>query len=138
MNSRLIVIMNDELNMLESLLKLLENQYNLLVDVEKDVVKISEIAEEIDNLIKEIAKCEMEKRQLLQGKSLAEVVENCNNKQVSDTYARTLSLLEMITAQKDTNNLFIKQQLFFTKSMIRAITPRRDAEMYDNLGKIKK
>lgn len=138
MNPRLIKIMSEELNTLESLLNLLENQYNLLVSIEKDVVKISQIAEEIDLVIKNIANYEIEKKQILQGKSLGEVVEKYNDEKVSNVYVKTLNLLDIIAMQKDTNNVFVKQQLFFTKSMIRAITPKRNAEVYDSYGKIKK
>lgn len=138
MNPRLIKIMSEELNMLESLLILLENQYNLLVSIEKDVVKISQIAEEIDSIIKNIANYEIEKKQILQGRSLNKVVEEYNDEKISSMYSKTLNLLDTIAMQKDANNVFVKQQLFFTKSMIRAITPKRNAEVYDNCGKIKK
>ena len=74
----------------------------------------------------------------MQGKSLLEFVEKSNNEEITDKYYNTLKLLDMISIQKDANYLFIKQQLFFTKSIIKAITPNRNAEIYDSLGKIKK
>lgn len=138
MNQRLVEIMNKELRLLELLLNLLEEQYNLLVVKDKDVVKISQISEKIDENVKEIASLEIDKRNILGQKSLKEIVLSSNNEEVKNVYNQTLQLLDRVAMQKDTNNSFIKQQLFFTKSMIRAITPRRNAEVYDNSGKIRK
>lgn len=138
MNQRLFEIMEEEVKLLELLLNILEKQYNLLTQVKKDIVEISKVADEIDILIKKIATLEVEKKDRLQGKSLLEFVEKSNNEEITDKYYNTLKLLDMISIQKDANYLFIKQQLFFTKSIIKAITPNRNAEIYDSLGKIKK
>ena len=138
MNPILKKIVKDELKLLKELLKLLENQYNLLTSVEKDVVEISKVAEEIDGKIKEIATLEIEKKNILQSGSLSIIVENSNDEEVKEAYSETLKLLDMVAMQKDTNYIFVKQQLFFTKSLIRAITPKKNAEIYDSFGKIKK
>ena len=138
MNPILKKIVKDELKLLKELLKLLENQYNLLTSVEKDVVEISKVAEEIDGKIKEIATLEIEKKNILQNRSLSIIVENSNDEEVKEAYSETLKLLDMVAMQKDTNYMFVKQQLFFTKSLIRAITPKKNAEIYDSFGKIKK
>lgn len=138
MNLRLLKIMKDEIELLEVLLNFLEKQYNLLTTVEKDIVEISKVAEEIDKVIKDIANLEIEKKNILQGKSLLKIVESSNNEEAKNIYNETLKLLDKISIQKDANYLFTKQQLFFTKSLIRAITPKRNAEVYDSLGKIRK
>lgn len=138
MNSILKKIMKDELKLLKKLLNLLENQYNVLTAIEKDIVKISNLAEEIDETIKLIATLEIEKKNILQDNSLSSIVENSDDEEVKELYKETLSLLDAIAMQKDTNFMFVKQQLFFTKSLIRAIMPKRNAEIYDSLGKIKK
>lgn len=138
MNPRLFKIMKEEVELLEVLLNFLEKQYNLLTAIEKDIVIISKVAEEIDEVIKNIANLEIEKKNILQEKSLLKVVEGSNNEEAKQIYSETLRLLDNISVQKDTNYLFTKQQLFFTKSMIRAITPKRNAEVYDNFGKIRK
>lgn len=131
-------IIKDELKLLKKLISLLENQYNLLTNVEKDIVEISKIAEQIDEEIKAIASLEIEKKNILQDKTLSSIIENSNDEEVKEVYKETLLLLDAIAMQKDTNHMFIKQQLFFTKSLIRAITPKRNAEIYDSFGKIKK
>lgn len=138
MNPRLFKIMKEEVELLEVLLNFLEKQYNLLTATEKDIVIISKVAEEIDEVIKNIANLEIEKKNILQEKSLLKVVEGSNNEEAKQIYNETLRLLDKISIQKDANYLFTKQQLFFTKSMIRAITPKRNAEVYDNFGKIRK
>lgn len=138
MNPRLFKIMKEEVELLEVLLNFLEKQYNLLTATEKDIVIISKVAEEIDEVIKNIANLEIEKKNILQEKSLLKVVEGSNNEEAKQIYSETLRLLDNISVQKDANYLFTKQQLFFTKSMIRAITPKRNAEVYDNFGKIRK
>ena len=138
MNPRLFEIMKKELELLKILLNFLEKQYNLLTEVEKDIVIINKVAEEIDEVIKNIASLEIEKKNILQGKSLLKVVDSSNNKEAEEIHRETLKLLDDITMQKDANHLFIKQQLFFTKSILRAITPKRNAEIYDNFGKIRK
>lgn len=138
MNLTLKNIMKNEFELLKVLSKHLDEQYNLLTALEKDIVQISQIAEQIDEIIKEIASLEMEKKNLLQGRSLSTIVDNCNDKEVEYIYSETLKLLDNIAVQKDTNYLFVKQQLFFTKSLIKAITPKRNAEIYDSFGKIRK
>ena len=138
MNSILKKIMKDELKLLKKLLNLLENQYNVLTAIDKDIVKISNLAEEIDETIKHIATLEIEKKKILEDRSLSSMVENSNDEEVKELYKETLFFLDTIAMQKDANFMFIKQQLFFTKSLIRAITPKRNAEIYDSLGKIKK
>ena len=138
MNPILRKIIKDELKLLKKLLNSLENQYNLLTSVEKDIVEISKVSEEIDDYIKAIATLEIEKKNVLQGKSLSILINNSSDEEIKENYKETLLLLDAITEQKNTNHLFIKQQLFFTKSLIRAITPKRNAEIYDSFGKIKK
>lgn len=138
MDSRLFKIMKEEVQLLEMLLNFLENQYNLLTAIDKDIVIISKIAEDIDEVVKNIANLEIEKKNILQGKSLLKKVENCSDKEVKDVYYETLKLLDKISIQKDANFLLAKQQLFFTKSILKAITPKRNAEIYDSYGKIKK
>lgn len=138
MDSILFKIMKEEVELLEILLNLLEKQYNLLTAIEKDIVIISKVAEEIDEIVKAIANFEIEKKNILQGKSLLKMLENYHNKELKDIYDETLILLDKISVQKDANFLLAKQQLFFTKSILRAITPKRSAEIYDSYGKIKK
>lgn len=138
MSSSLLKVMEEELEILKILLNLLEKQYNLLTGVEKDIVEISKIAEEIDVKIKQVASFEIEKKNILKNQSLLSVVESYKDEYALCVYNETLKVLDMIAVQKDTNNIFIKQQLFFTKSLIRAITPKQNADIYDSYGKIKK
>lgn len=138
MNPILKKIIKDELNLLKKLLNLLEKQYNILTAIEKNIVEVSNLAEEIDETIKLIATLEIEKKNILQDRSLSSVIENSDDEEIKESYKETLSLLDTIAMQKETNFMFVKQQLFFTKSLIRAITPKRNAEIYDSLGKIKR
>lgn len=138
MNNRLKEIMKSELTLLETLLNLLDNQYNLLVSPKKDIVEISNVAEQIDMHLRDIVSFELEKKNILGDSSLSKIVENENDEEMSEIYTKTLQVLDVISMQKNTNDMFIKQQLFFTKSMIRAITPKKNAEMYDSFGKIRK
>lgn len=138
MSSSLLKVMEEELEILKILLNLLEKQYNLLTGVEKDIVEISKIAEEIDVKIKQVASFEIEKKNILKNQSLLSVVESYKDEYALYVYNETLKVLDTIAIQKDTNNIFIKQQLFFTKSLIRAITPKQNADIYDSYGKIKK
>ena len=138
MNKRLKEIMKSELTMLETLLNLLDKQYNLLVSQEKDVVEVSKVAEEIDSKLRDIVDLEVEKKRILNNDSLSKIVEMESDDDIKLVYNRTLQVLDVISMQKNTNDMFIKQQLFFTKSMIRAITPTKNAEIYDSFGKIRK
>lgn len=138
MDSMLFEIMKEEVELLKILLNFLEKQYNLLTAIEKDIVLISKIAEEMDEVVKNIANLEIQKKNILQGNSLLKVVESYPNKEAKDIYDETLRLLDRISVQKDANFLLAKQQLFFTKSLLRAMTPKRNAEIYDSYGKIKK
>lgn len=138
MNNRLKEIMKSELTLLETLLNLLDNQYNLLVSPKKDIVEISNVAEQIDMHLRDIVSFELEKKNILGDSSLSKIVENESDEEMNEVYTKTLQVLDVISMQKNTNDMFIKQQLFFTKSMIRAITPKKNAEMYDSFGKIRK
>ena len=86
MNPILKKIVKDELKLLKKLLNLLENQYNVLTAIEKDIVVISNIAEEIDETIKLIATLEIEKKNILQDKSLSNVIETYGDEESKELY----------------------------------------------------
>ena len=104
MNSELKVIIFEQKKILQNLLKLLDEQYNLVLN--KDVIALGKIAEDIEEEGKKLATIEMKE------------------------------LLINLQKQKDINNTLIKQRLFFTNKMINVIKPSKSVNTYNAYGKV--
>lgn len=125
-------IMVNEYDALKSLLLILERQHELCA--KKDVFKLESVIDEIEAAGKKVAKLEVERRKLTGGNSMKEIVQESENDEVQNNYRKIKLLLEEIRVQKDTNELMIKQQLFFSKKMLNLISPKRNANLYNSRG----
>lgn len=121
---------------IRELLNILEHQHKLLV--KKDIFGLEAIVEEIQNKSKLVAKSEVNRRQVLGQNSLKEVVKNSKDEDLDSIYRNIQKLLEEIVLQKETNDLFIKQQLTFTNRMLNIINPKREIPTYNSYGNIKR
>lgn len=136
-NSELKVIIYDERSTLQELLDLLDEQYEIILT--KELIKIDKIAKKIDCVSKTLANIELKRRSLLKSdKKFSQLVEECDDTNIKETFGNMKLILKTIEVQKDINATLIKQQLFFTKKMINMIKPSKKMAIYNSYGKIEK
>lgn len=137
MNSQLKVIIFEEKHIIKNLLTLLDKQYNFIID--KDVIKMDNIAKELDEVAKDLARIEIKRRQIMGSEaSMKEVVEASNDEKIKQAYEEIQTTLKMLEIQKEANEILIKQRLFFTKKMINCIKPNKGIGTYNAYGQVGK
>ena len=136
MKDKLNEIMNKEYDALQKMLILLEQQYDLYI--KKDIFGLEKIVEKIEKQNVEIARAEMERRKLVGSNSMKQLVFSFQDSALEDNFRRVKLLLENLKHQKETNSLLIKQGLVFTNKMLAVLSPKRNANVYNNSGKITK
>lgn len=131
------IIVYEEKNILKNLLNLLDEQYDYIIN--KDIIKIDKIAARLDEVSKELAKIEIQRRNIMGNEvNMREVVELCDDENIKRAYEEIKSTIRMIELQKEANDTLIKQRLFFTKKMINFIKPSKDIGVYNSYGKVGK
>ncbi len=131
------IIVYEEKNILKNLLNLLDEQYDYIIN--KDIIKIDKIAARLDEASKELAKIEIQRRNIMGNEvNMREVVELCDDENIKRAYEEIKSTIRMIELQKEANDTLIKQRLFFTKKMINFIKPSKDIGVYNSYGKVGK
>lgn len=136
MENRLLEILKDEEEKINVLLGRLEEQHKYIV--KRNVFELESMVETIQECNKEIAKVEVERRKLLAGKEIKQVVLEYNNEELDVAYRSIRRKLEEITLQKETNDLLIKQQLSYINQMLNIINPKREIKTYNSYGKLGK
>lgn len=134
MKEQLKEIISNETEALENLLKLLEDQHSLLV--KNDIFALEDMVEKIQICNKKIAEKEVERRKLVEGKSMAEVINFLDDEELDTGYRNIKKLIEGIKLQKDTNELLIRQGLAFTNRLLNVINPDRTVKTYNAYGKV--
>ncbi len=131
------IIVYEEKNILKNLLNLLDEQYDYIIN--KDIIKMDKIAAKLDEASKELAKIEIQRRNIMGNEvNMREVVELCDDENIKRAYEEIKSTIRMIELQKEANDTLIKQRLFFTKKMINFIKPSKDIGVYNSYGKVGK
>jgi len=137
LSPELKVVIYEEKNILNKLLNLLDEQYELVIN--QEVMKMDKIAQELDGLAKELATTEIKRRKIMGGEtSMKAVVENCGDENIKQAYEDIKSTLKMIEIQKEANTMLIKKRLFFTKKMINCIKPNKGVGTYNAYGQVGK
>ena len=134
MNSELKVIIFEQKKILQNLLKLLDEQYNLVLN--KDVIALGKIAEDIEEEGKKLATIEIKRRNIASEEEFNNFIKNTDDEHISDVYNEMKELLTNLQKQKDINNTLIKQRLFFTNKMINVIKPSKSVNTYNAYGKV--
>lgn len=119
---------------LKELLKLLDEQYNLIMN--KEIFQLEAIVEKIKLANKEIAEYEVKRRKLLSNASLKDFVKENGDEKLDRAYRDINKLLNEVKLQKDTNELLLKQQLSYTAQMLNIINPRRETKTYNSYGNL--
>lgn len=136
MIDKLTEVLGKEEKALKSLLVLLDEQFKLIMS--KDVFGMEGMVERLQNSNKEVAEYEVERRKLIGGRSMREVVKSSNDENLDNGYRQIQKTLEAITLQKDTNETLIKQQLGYTTKILSIINPRREVKTYNSYGNMRK
>ena len=134
MNSELKVIIFEQKKILQNLLKLLDEQYNLVLN--KDVIALGKIAEDIEEEGKKLATLEIKRRNIASEEEFNNFIKNTDDKHITNVYNEMKELLTNLQKQKDINNTLIKQRLFFTNKMINVIKPSKSVNTYNAYGKV--
>lgn len=136
MNSELKVIIFEQKKILQNLLKLLDEQYNLVLN--KDVIALGKIAEDIEEEGKKLATIEIKRRNIASEEEFNNFIKNTDDEHITNVYNEMKELLTNLQKQKDINNTLIKQRLFFTNKMINVIKPSKSVNTYNAYGKVGK
>ena len=134
MNSELKVIIFEQKKILQNLLKLLDEQYNLVLN--KDVIALGKIAEDIEEEGKKLATIEIKRRNIASEEEFNNFIKNTDDEHITNVYNEMKELLTNLQKQKDINNTLIKQRLFFTNKMINIIKPSKSVNTYNAYGKV--
>lgn len=134
MNSELKVIIFEQKKILQNLLKLLDEQYNLVLN--KDVIALGKIAEDIEEEGKKLATIEIKRRNIASEEEFNNFIKNTEDEHITNVYNEMKELLTNLQKQKDINNTLIKQRLFFTNKMINVIKPSKSVNTYNAYGKV--
>lgn len=134
MNSELKVIIFEQKKILQNLLKLLDEQYNLVLN--KDVIALGKIAEYIEEEGKKLATIEIKRRNIASEEEFNNFIKNTDDEHITNVYNEMKELLTNLQKQKDINNTLIKQRLFFTNKMINVIKPSKSINTYNAYGKV--
>ena len=132
------VIIYEEKNILSKMLNLLDDQHKCILD--KDIKKLNDIAKGLEDLSRELASVEMKRRAIVgENKSMKSIVEESHDEHLMEAYKDIVSTIKMAELQKDTNNILLKQELFFAKKMINFIKPNNKMpNTYNAHGQIKR
>ena len=134
MNSELKVIIFEQKKILQNLLKLLDEQYNLVLN--KDVIALGKIAEDLEEEGKKLATIEIKRRNIASEEEFNNFIKNTDDEHITNVYNEMKELLTNLQKQKDINNTLIKQRLFFTNKMINVIKPSKSVNTYNAYGKV--
>ena len=134
MINNLIGIIQKETEALKGLLVILEKQYKSIIN--KETFELDAIVDEIKLANREVAKQEVERRKLLNGKKVQDIINESGNKELDRVYREIKMVLESIKHQNETNDLLIKQQLVFTNRMWNIINPKREKGTYNSYGRL--
>ena len=134
MINNLIGIIQKETEALKGLLVILEKQYKSIIN--KETFELDAIVDEIKLANREVAKQEVERRKLLNGKKVQDIINESGNKELDRVYREIKMVLESIKHQNETNDLLIKQQLVFTNRMLNIINPKREQGTYNSYGRL--
>lgn len=134
MNPELKLIMFEEKKVLQELLELLDKQHEALIA--KDLMSLEKLTEAIEAAGKNIAAVEIKRRGLVKEESFSEMIENSEDTHIRELYKEIKTILNSLEIQKNTNDILIKQNLFFTNKMIHVIKPSKSAGTYNSYGKV--
>ena len=129
-------IIMQETRALKILLAFLEEQHDILI--KNDILEIEEIVEKIQVSNKLIAEAEVERRKIVNGNSMKDVLDKLNDEETDINYRNIKKLINEVKVQKDTNEMLIKMNLSFSIKMLNILQPDIKLKTYNANGKLKR
>ncbi len=124
-------------DLFEELLKLLDDQYEFLIG--NDPMKVDKVARDLDDVSKEIAKIEIQRRKVMGTETkVSEVVDRLNDEETNESYEKIQTLLTSIQKQKEANDELLKNKMFFAKKMLNMLNPQGQQKTYNAYGQMKR
>lgn len=133
MKEKLREILKNEFIALKALLASLDEQFKALTH--NEVLKLEAIVPKIDSDCREIAKWEVQRRTLLEGKELGVVITDFGDKQLDSDYRNIKKLVAAVEVQKESNDMLIRQGFAFTTKILNILNPDRTPKTYKSNGK---
>ncbi|MEG0296297.1 MAG: flagellar protein FlgN [Clostridium sp.] len=127
-------VIREQRSALNELLEKLDEQYKLIM--KKDIFGLEGIVEEIQLCNKKVAEHEVARRKLTGNNSIRMIVDDSGSDELDREYREIQKILHMITLQKETNDVLIKQGLSYTNRMLAIINPKRENGVYNSYGQI--
>jgi len=118
----------------EEMLNLMDIQYRLLLS--GDPLEIQNITTKLDQASRKIAKLEISRRELLQGKEIKTYIHEENDEELDSLYRRLKQLVQLSIYQKDTNEVLLKQSISYTSRIIGILNPDRTIKTYNAYGRV--
>lgn len=137
MNPELKVIIYEQRKLFREVLNLLDEQYNLILG--KDVKLLEKVAKKLENASRNVAKLEIQRRNIVGSNfSMGSLIEESDDKNIKETYEEIKQTIKMIEIQKESNNVILKQKLFFNKKMLNVLKPSQGIGTYNYSGQVGK
>lgn len=134
MINELIELMIRQEEDLKKLLELFEIQHEMILN--KDLFGLEGIADSFNECGKNIAKEELERRNIIGENNILEVVNGSNNDKLKEVYGSIRDTLRNVLTQKETNELLLKQHILFNTKMLNIMNPSRTAKTYTSYGNL--
>ncbi|MCE9675753.1 flagellar protein FlgN [Paraclostridium bifermentans] len=137
MNPELKVVIYEQRKLFKELLNLLDEQYDLILG--KDATLLDKIARKLENVSRDIAKLEIQRRNIVGlNSSMRYLVEKSDDKNIKEAYEEIRQTIKMIELQKESNQTLLKQRLFFNKKMLNVLKPSQGIGTYNYSGQVGK
>lgn len=127
-------IIKMEKEVLLDLLNLLNRQYEYLL--KRALYDIDNISRDISETTNKIAQIEMKRRNLLKGQHIKEIINQSDDEELINVYKDIRKIVNNIKVQKETNDLLIKQEIFYTNKIINLLNPSHNTKTYNSNGSI--
>lgn len=129
-------VLKEQNDALKSLLDMLDKQYKMIMS--KDVFGLEEVVSEIQLCNKEIAEIEVKRRKLTGTASISNLIKEANSDPLDREFREIQKTIHLVKLQKDTNEVLIRQGLGFTNKLLQVLTPKKEANLYNSYGNIRR
>lgn len=137
MKPELKVIIYEQRKLFRELLNLLDEQYDLILG--KDVKLLEKVAKKLENASRNVAKLEIQRRNIVGSDfSMGSLIEESDDKNIKEAYEEIKQTIKMIEIQKESNDVILKQKLFFNKKMLNVLKPSQGIGTYNYSGQVGK
>ena len=136
MKDKMNSIIFAEIEALEKLHIELNMQHEYIL--KNEVFSMEGCVSRIEEICKLVAKQEVERRNLVDGRSMREFIDAFGDPILDKNFRELNKLVQLIKLQKDTNEMLIRQGLGFTNKMLNILNPDRGIKTYNAYGKVRR